>query len=86
MRLLSCVCLMAMSGCLVYAEPAYPDGYQEYCDDTGHCELVRYYTGTDGVVYYWHGGVWIGPSHPYYNHYWYYRGYSWHSRYYYHHR
>jgi hypothetical protein len=30
--------------------------------------------------------VWIGPSHPYYNHYWYYRGYSWHSRYYYHHR
>jgi hypothetical protein len=83
MALSACV---LMSGCVVEAE--YPtSGYTQSCDENGeNCEYVRYYAGTDGVIYYWYGGVWIGPGHPYYEryHYWhtyhgsYYRG-EWHG-------
>ena len=45
------------SGCAVYSEPVYPE--------------YRY--DTYGQVHYYDSGygIWIGPGHPYYNHYYY---------------
>jgi hypothetical protein len=63
-------CLM-LSGCVVYPYDAdYPRGYTQYCDETGACYQVQYYTGYNGVVYYYHPGYgWIGPGHEWYGRY-----------------
>jgi hypothetical protein len=69
--ILALLAVCAMSGCVMYATdaPADPYGYTQYCDENGNCTQVQYYTNPAGVVYYWYGGVWIGPGHPWYNRY-----------------
>lgn len=67
--------LSLLSGCFVEAD--YPS--DEYCNEYGECVPVHY---VGGVPYYWYGGAWIGPSHPYYYRYHgYYGHYGWHGGY-----
>jgi hypothetical protein len=80
--LLLAVLALGASGCYV-EEDVHPVqyGYYNYCDEDGNCTRVyeRYYYDADGVIWYYHGGVWIRPGYPHYYHHPYYHPYYHHE-------